>query len=289
MSNLLFRAFPLVLVLAAPPACMPPSWGAAAILHPHRSTRTTKPPLAYEDFTWPGAGPELRGWWFHAPTQTPRGTIVYLHGVADNRVSGVGIAQHFVPLGFDVVTYDSRAHGQSGGEACTYGFYEKRDLERVLDRIPRAPLVIMGTSLGGAVALQAAAEDGRIAAVISIAAFSDLRTAAIERAPFFASRSNIENAFRLAEAEGRFQVAEVSPVGAAPLIRVPVLLIHGDHDTETPYAHAQRLLPALGGPRRLLTIQGGGHSDGLRAEAWKEVDGWLTAALADARSRKLVQ
>jgi alpha-beta hydrolase superfamily lysophospholipase len=279
----------LVLLLALAPGCMPPSWGAAAMLHPHRSTRAGQPTLPFEDVTWPGAGVDLRGWWFHTPANPARGTLVYLHGVADNRVSGLGIAKHFVPQGFDVVTYDSRAHGQSGGQACTYGYYEKKDLQRVLDRLSKGPVVVMGTSLGGAVALQAAAEDPRIAAVISIAAFSDLRTAAMERAPFFASRSNIEEAFRLAEAEGHFQVAEVSPVGAAPLIRAPVLLIHGDRDTETPYAHAQRILPALGGPKRLLTIPGGGHQDGLRAEAWKQVDAWLTSALADADRRKLIE
>jgi pimeloyl-ACP methyl ester carboxylesterase len=199
--------------------------------------------------------------------------------VADNRSSSVGIAQHFVPQGFDVVAYDSRAHGQSGGDACTYGFHEKADLGRVLDQVTAGPVVAMGTSMGAAVALQAAAQDPRIAAVIAIATFSDLRTAARERAPFFASHGNIEAAFRLAEAEAHFRVDEVSPVAAAPRIAVPVLLIHGDKDRETPYDHSVRVLAALAGPKRLVTIPGGGHREGLSRETWKELDGWLAAAL----------
>ena len=45
------------------------------------------------------------------------------------------MADHFLARGFDVVAYDSRAHGESEGDVCTYGFYEKEDLRRVLDRV----------------------------------------------------------------------------------------------------------------------------------------------------------
>jgi alpha-beta hydrolase superfamily lysophospholipase len=271
----------LCLALSAA-GCMPPSWGAAALLHPARHTTSRQPTRPFEAFAWEGAGApgvKLVGWWFHA--SAPRGTLIYLHGVADNRGSSVGIADHFVPMGFDVVAYDSRAHGDSGGDACTYGYYEKQDLARVIDhlRVARAPVVVMGTSMGAAVALQAAALDPRIAAVIALAPFSDLRTAAAARAPFFASRGNIEDAFRLAGEGGLFRVDEVSPVAAAPQIHAPVLLIHGDHDTETPHAHSERILAALGGPKRLITIAGGGHRGGLTPETWRELDAWLAAAL----------
>jgi pimeloyl-ACP methyl ester carboxylesterase len=268
-------------VATASPACMPPSWGANALLHPARRKAQRQPTLPFEAFEWQGAGVPLVGWWFHAPGV--RGTLVYLHGVGDNRGSAVGIADHFVPMGFDVVAYDSRAHGESGGDACTYGFYERQDLARVLDHLPHAPIVVMGRSMGAAVALQAAAEDRRIAAVVSIAAFSDLRTAAVERAPFFASRSNVEEAFRLAEAEGRFRVDDVSPVAAAPRIGVPVLLVHGDADRETPYAHSLRIMAALHDPKRLVTIPGAGHNGGLPADTWRRIDAWLGDAVSDPR------
>jgi pimeloyl-ACP methyl ester carboxylesterase len=260
---------------------MPPSWGAALLLHPRRSHAEKHPALPFESFAWPGAGGvSISGWWFHAAPPAPaRGTIVYLHGVSGNRDAGVGIADRFVPMGFDVVAYDSRAHGDSGGDACSYGYFEKQDLARVIDHLARAPIVVMGTSMGAAVALQAAAEDPRIAAVISIAAFADLRTAALERAPFVASKHNLDEAFRLVEAEGHFRVDDVSPVAAAPRIRVPVLLVHGDRDKETPYAHALRILAALHEPKRLLTIPGGGHRGGFSPEVWAEIDGWLARAL----------
>ena len=113
-------------------ACMPPSWGAGALLHPGKTVATDRSSRPHETIWFSGSGVRLKGWWFKA-AEPRRGTIVYLHGVADNRGSSSSIVDHFVPRGFDVVAYDSRAHGESEGDACTYGYYEKVDLSRVLD------------------------------------------------------------------------------------------------------------------------------------------------------------
>lgn len=108
--------------------------GANAILHPYRRRATVAPVIPFEDFAFVNDGVTLRGWRFRG-SRPRRGLIVYLHGVADNRQSGLGFAQRFVPQGFDVAAYDSRAHGDSGGDACTYGFHEKEDLSRALDAL----------------------------------------------------------------------------------------------------------------------------------------------------------
>jgi pimeloyl-ACP methyl ester carboxylesterase len=267
----------LLLAWAVTGGCMPPSWGAAALLHPSRRRPEKIPTRPFESVHFDGEGVRLEGWWFHG---AGRGAIIYLHGVADNRDSGIRIAEHYVPQGFDVIAYDSRGHGESTGDSCTYGFHEKRDLARVIDHITARPIVLLGSSLGAAVSLQAAAEDDRIAAVVAVATFSDLRTVASERAPFFASKSNVAEAFRIAEATAHFRADEVSPVAAAARIRVPVMLVHGEADRETPPAHSQRVFAALRGPsKRLLLVPGAGHNDALSGSAWSEVDRWLEAVL----------
>jgi alpha-beta hydrolase superfamily lysophospholipase len=270
-----------VLLLAATTVfggCMPPSWGAGALLHPAHRPLTVPRPAGAGNITLAGDGIALRGWRFK-PATTARGTVIFLHGSADNRASSVGLAQHLLPRGFAVLAYDSRAHGQSEGRDCTYGFFEKRDLSRVIDTITRRPIVVIGTSLGAAVALQAAAEDDRIAGVIAIASFSDLRTVATERAPFFATQGEIDDAFRLAEQQANFRVDAVSPMAAAARITVPVLLIHGADDHETPPDHSRRIYKALHGERRMLIVPGHGHNDTLTPEVWKEIDPWIEAII----------
>jgi len=251
-----------------------PSAGAGGLLHPARRRVVGSPPPTCQDATFAGDGVTLKGWQCRTST-TRRGTIVYLHGIADTRTSGAGIVQRFGTRGFDVVAYDSRAHGESDGDVCTYGFFEKHDLHHVLDRVGPGPIVLIGTSLGAAVALQEAARDSRVTAVVAAETFSDLRTVATQRAPFFFTPGAIARAFQIAEQQGHFRVDEVSPVIAAAQIKIPVLLIHGSSDSDTPPEHSQRILAALAGPKRLILVSGARHNESLRGEVWTEVERWI--------------
>jgi pimeloyl-ACP methyl ester carboxylesterase len=266
----------LILVLAI---IEMPSIAAGGLLHPARVALYSTTPPGCVEREFDGDGLTLRGWSCAAAGER-RGSIVYLHGVADNRSSAVGVIEHMTQRGFDVVAYDSRAHGQSDGDACTYGFYEKRDLIRVIDSLSPGPVVLIGSSLGGAVAIQGAVGNGRISGVVAAEAFSDLPTIAIERAPRILPGLLINRAFRVAEERGRFEVASVSPVVAAASLRIPVLLIHGAEDADTPPEHSQRILSALAGPKQLLLIPHARHNQSLNSPtAWHEIDRWLTAVV----------
>lgn len=259
-----------------------PSLAAGGLLHPaRRSPRTPAPPnCAEREFA--GRGVRLRGWQCRA-ISARRGTIVSLHGVADNRDSSIGVIRRFITQGFDVVAYDSRAHGASEGDLCTYGYFEKDDLRRVIDTLPPGPVVLMGTSLGGAVALQEAATDERISAVIAAEVFSDLETIARDRAPFFLVGPLLARAFRHAERRGGFSVGAVSPVDAARRIHVPVLLIHGEADIQTPPEHSRRVFDALAGPKRLILVPDAGHNHSLRDPGlWTLIETWIGDVLEQA-------
>jgi pimeloyl-ACP methyl ester carboxylesterase len=255
---------------------MPPEWGASAILHPFRKPNFGAPGVPHREITFAGEGnAALHGWRF--PAQGPRrGTLVYLHGIGDNRAGGVGFAKRFAPKGWDVVAYDARAHGASGGAFCTYGVLEKRDLVRALDAAQADRVVLFGSSLGAAVALQAASLDPRIRGVIAQSPFSSLEEIVRDRAPWFATDAEVDRALAIAQAHGGFSIAEASPVAAARAIRVPVLLIHGARDRETRPEHSRRIEAALAGPKRLLIVPGAGHDDTLRGEdVWAEIEIWL--------------
>lgn len=254
-----------------------PALAAGGMLHPMRKALRAPAPRGCEEATFQGVGVALQGWRCSARKER-RGTLVYLHGVADNRGSGAGIVERFVERGFDAIAYDSRAHGSSGGDMCTYGYSEKEDLRRVLDTVPPGRIVLVGSSLGAAVALQAVADDSRVATVVAAETFSDLRSIARDRSPFFISDAMIQRAFRLAEAQGRFEAAAVSPVAAAARIRIPVLLIHGELDRDTPPAHSERVFAALQGPKRLILVPGARHNESLAGDVWPEIEAWIDSA-----------
>jgi uncharacterized protein len=253
-----------------------PHLAAALILHPYRKPLTAAPPTGCQTVQFAGNGVKLHGW-FGKAVGTRRGTIIYLHGVADNRISGGGVIQRFRKRGFDVISYDSRAHGESGGTFCTYGFHEKEDLRRVIDTVDPGPVILIGSSLGGAVSLQLAATDSRITTIIAAETFSDFRTVATERAPFFLTRRQIEKAFAIAGTKGEFAIDSVSPVKAAADITIPVLLIHGANDTDTPPDHSRRILAKLQGPRKLIIIPAAAHNQSLGGNVWAEIERWIDA------------
>jgi len=257
-----------------------PAIGAGALLHPSRRVANAKPPAHCVNAQLPGDDIALRGWLCGTPLAS-RGTLIVLHGVADTRHSMASIVERYLARGFDVIAYDSRAHGESAGTACTYGFFEKRDLRKMIDAYGHGPIVLLGTSLGAAVALQEAAMDPRVAVVVAAESFSDLRTVAEERAPKVFTRGVIARAFELAEREGSFQVDAVSPRRAAATIRVPVLLIHGADDVETPPDHSRRIYEALKGPKRLILVPGVGHNHSLQPDVSPEIDGWIDKALSE--------
>ena len=251
-----------------------PAIAAGALLHPSRRTELPVRPQGCSDREYLSDGVVLRGW-SCAAEGSRRGTLVFLHGVADNRGSGVGAILRFTARGWDVVAYDSRAHGASDGEACTYGHFEKQDLHHVLESVAPGPVVLLGTSLGAAVAIQAAL-DSRVAGVVAAEVFSDLESVSRDRAPSFLPEWMIVDAFALAEMRGGFRIASASPEAAAPSIRVPVLLVHGERDTETPPAHSQRVYQALGGRKHLVLVPGAGHNQSLHSNAvWTDITSWI--------------
>ena len=252
-----------------------PTIAAGGLLYPYRRAVTTPPPDGCENISLEGIGVQLSGWRC-AAEGTGRGTLILLHGIADNRAALSGVVTRFMRRGLTVVAYDSRAHGNSGGDVCTYGYFEKQDLHRVIDTLESGPVVLLGTSLGGAVALQEAADDARVDAVAAAEVFSDLRTVARERAPFILTDGVIERAFKIAELRGAFTIDTVDVTAAARRMTRPVLLIHGAEDRDTSPDHSRRVYAALAGPRQLLLIPGARHNESLRQGAvWDQIEHWV--------------
>jgi alpha-beta hydrolase superfamily lysophospholipase len=252
-----------------------PDIGAAILLHPPRKPFNASPPAGCVNVTYDVDGVRLEGWSGKSQGKA-RGTVIFLHGMADNRAAGAGICERFLKKGFDVIAYDSRAHGASGGDACTYGFHEKHDLLSIVSKVEHPPVVLLGCSMGAAVALQAAGmSDKGIATVIAAETFSDLESVSRDRVPSFLMPLGFRRAIEKAEREGNFKSSEVSPMASAAKIKIPVLIIHGAKDKETPPAHSQRVFQNLRGTKNLILVPDAGHGQSLGGTTWSEIEAWI--------------
>jgi pimeloyl-ACP methyl ester carboxylesterase len=103
----------------------------------------------------------LASWWIPAAAPSDRCAIL-LHGYADAKVGVIAWAPLWRELGFNILALDLRGHGESGGRDVTGGFYERHDVDQVIDLLQSERpnetrrIVLFGASLGGAVALATA-------------------------------------------------------------------------------------------------------------------------------------
>ncbi|MGD0337270.1 MAG: alpha/beta fold hydrolase [Bacteroidota bacterium] len=213
-------------------------------------------------------GITLAGWLLEALTEH-RGTIIYLHGVGDCKESGLPLARVFCRNGYDTVLLDLRAHGLSGGEFCTYGYHEKHDICRLIDLLEQqeggtGPLILFGTSMGAAIAIQTAAIEQRIHMVIAEGCFTDLRTISVDyqtrivKLPWHFVRNLV---MHRAERIAHFKHREVSPLIAVEKISVPILFIHGKMDPYVKYEYSELLYSRAHEPKKLYLIDEARHVD----------------------------
>jgi uncharacterized protein len=224
-------------------------------------------------------GVELRGWKIRAAR--PNGDWVLLfHGVSDNRTGTLGAAEFLLPHGYSVVMMDSRAHGESGGKIATYGWKERYDTVAITNSLYASEqvhhLFALGVSMGAAIALQSAAVEPRIEAVVAEDPFANLREVAYDYAGLGFSPLLGKTLFRPAviagmysiEKLGGFDSDDISPEKAVTQRAFPVLLICGTDDHRIPCRHAERIYKAARGPKELWIVQGAGHAEALgRAHA----------------------
>jgi alpha-beta hydrolase superfamily lysophospholipase len=282
----------LALLAAAAGAVFGLAWIAAdSILRPARHAITRSPSdfgLVFEEVSFAAPdGTELRGWWI--PAERPRAAVVLLHGFGSDRTELLDHAPYLHEAGFDLLLFDLRACGESGGELSTLGWREQDDLRAAVDlveaRTDGRPTFAMGHSLGSATAILEGAADLRLRAFVVEAPFTSIDDIVDRSFPHFSHPSLPSFPFApvavvIAEARLGRDSSTIRPLDAiGRLAPRPLLIVTGAHDEVVPPPDAQRLYAAAGVGAEWWLIQGAGHSG--------SVDEPFVAAPAEYRRRVL--
>lgn len=214
-------------------------------------------------------GIPLDAWLFEAREPAP--SVIVVHGHGGNKDSMLPLAQILFPR-FNLLLLDTRGHGASGGTRTTLGYEERLDVHAAVDELIRrglGPVGILGISMGAAIAIIAAADDPRIAAVIADSPFARLPWAVAEAAkvrgyPPVLAPLVAQAAVRAAALRLGYPPSAFDPIEAVERIAPrPLLLIHGEHDTVINARHSRLILERAGEPKELWILDGLAHCRGL--------------------------
>ncbi|MEM9835518.1 MAG: alpha/beta fold hydrolase [Bacteroidota bacterium] len=245
-----------------------------AVLRPFRTNGTARPSnygLQSSQLSVSSKdGAQLQGYWIEANTDTPRGIMMLVHGIGSCKEVWLPTARDLADIGITTIVYDGRAHGQSDGPYCTYGYLERHDIvafvDHIKNRVPDLPVGIWGNSLGGAVAIQAMSIDARIQFGVIESTFTDLEQIVFEYKKRILKGIGIRflsnRILRKAGKIAGFPPEEVKPIESVQQVQQPIFLAHGDQDANINIKYGEALFEKLASPdKTFYRVEGGGHSD----------------------------
>lgn len=233
--------------------------------HPKRYTGSYTP----KDFGLKPEGIKLRtadgvdlDAWF-VPNKASRKAVVVCHGYPMDKSDVLGLTA-FLARDLNLLYFDFRATGRSGGFFSTGGAREVRDIDAAVkflqDRGFSGHIGAFGFSMGGASVLLA--ENPGIKARALDAPYADLGG----QLDYIFSRWGVWRKPLLvmmkfwAFALTGVNVQAVSPERAAARLKTPLLLVHGDADRQVPLANSERI-KAANPAAELWVIKGAGHGE----------------------------
>jgi alpha-beta hydrolase superfamily lysophospholipase len=206
-----------------------------------------------------------RSWSFNG---VPRAIVILVHGLSSTKDHPhvVGLAESIRARSLDVLSYDARGHGESGG-VCTLGDLERNDVAAAVAhaRNSHSRVALVGASMGAVATIAYAATDPKLAGVVVVSSPADWRIPFRIRAllTYTLARTKLGRFFAERHTHVRIypQWNPTEPprsVAKRVVSRVPLAIVHGRNDrlipfhfslgvssTEIPDAHAV-VVPGMG-------------------------------------------
>ncbi|QHC95087.1 MULTISPECIES: alpha/beta hydrolase [unclassified Pseudomonas] len=209
------------------------------------------------------AGQNIHAWWWPAEKASAP-AILYLHGVRWNLTGQLFRIEQLRAAGYSVLAIDYRGFGKSHGDLPSESsVYEDARVAwerfKLLQPDP-AKRLIYGHSLGGAVAIDLAAELGQTAARDHSAL--PVRGLVIEST--FTTLADVAASVANTSLPVRWLLSQkFDSIDKIADIHMPLLVVHGLADAFVPPRFSEQLFNAAQQPKRLLLVPGATHNNSM--------------------------
>jgi fermentation-respiration switch protein FrsA (DUF1100 family) len=211
-------------------------------------------------------GTPIHAWWCPpAGWDVSQGAILYFHGNAGNLSHrGPIVLEWQRALSQAVLIVDYPGYGRSGGKPSEAGCYAAADAAYAWlvdqEKAPADRILLVGSSLGGGVAVDLARRQPHRALVL-LSTFTSIPDMAQQVYFFLPARYLVRNRF-----DNLAKIAQCSR---------PVFFAHGTADDVIPYEHSERLFAAAKEPKRFLPLPGQGHDESIPPELFRALKEFL--------------
>lgn len=213
-------------------------------------------------------GNTIHAWWTQPDGWTPeRGVIHYSHGNGGNLSGrGLNLVRWRRELDRAVFIYDYPGYGKSSGKPTEAGCYAAGEAAyRYLveeKKVPAQEVILLGSSLGGAIATELATHH-ECRALLLCSPFTSFPDMAQKTFPWLPARWLVSNKLD--------NLAKIDKVGC------PVFIVHGTADGLVPFWMGERLFERAKEPKRFLRLEGYGHAHPVQREYYEAVRAILAA------------
>ena len=231
--------------------------------------------LAYRDVNLTAAdGTRLHGWWLPAKAGVlVKGTVLHLHGNGGNLAWHLGGSWWLPEEGYQVLLLDYRGYGMSQGEPSLPGIYQDVDATFAwLNSAPEVqgkPLVVLGQSLGGAIAVHYLAEHSQQRARVKALILDGTPASYRDVARYTLSTSWVTWPLQT-PLSWLIPDADSAIKGLPQLSGTPLLIFQSLDDSLVPLSNGISLYQAAP-PPRVLQLTRGGHVQTFSDPTWRQV------------------
>jgi uncharacterized protein len=219
---------------------------------------------------------KIEGWYIPVPANA-KGTIILFHGHGSTKSGIINEAEAFRKMGYHTLLVDFRAHGNSGGNTCTIGYYESEEVKLAYDYIKEKEeknILLWGISMGAA-AITRAMNDYNIqpSKIILEMPFGSILEAAAGRLRIMGIPPQPLAALVTfwGGAEHGFWAFNMRPSEFVKKIRVPTLLQWGKKDPRVSKSETDLIYQNLPAAKKLVVYDNSGHESLCKKENVK----WL--------------
>jgi fermentation-respiration switch protein FrsA (DUF1100 family) len=208
--------------------------------------------------------------------ETTENTVILVHGIGGDRWSMMTYGDLYLDKGFNILIYDTRNHAQSGGGDVSYGYYEKDDLNSVVQYVkklnPNGIIGIEGVSMGAATTVLYAdkySANKDVSFYVADCPYSDLYSlfkVRLQEDYHLPNLMLIQYASLVSKIRSGFFFGQVSPIIGIDKVTAPMLIIHGKADTYVPTDMGVDLYNKKNDNKQLFLVENAAHAKSINVD-----------------------